>query len=270
MHPSNNVVWGVFALYVASVIAVSFVVRFGSVQQRALWATIFLAVAGGFANVIFPSARFAAYGAAFVGTVGIGVWAWLDRRSDATRWIARAGNAVVLQPPFSGRWRVAAGGPDPRHNHHQVASDQYFAYDFLNDEGPSWDQPILAPCRGMIAHVEDRHEDAEPNARRRERKHPFGNYVSIETPRGYVILAHLKRGSICVRPGAPVVSGEEIARCGNSGNTTQSHLHVHAQKTAFADPGVAEGLPIAFVSDSGEPLLLEFGDTLTRGTPSSS
>ncbi len=264
MHLSNSVVWGVFVLYIASVIAVSLVVRFGSVQQRALWGTIFVAVIGGFADVVYPQARFFAYCAAFIGAIAIGVWAWIDRQNDATRWIARAADAIVLQPPFNGRWRVVAGGPDPRHNHHQVVIDQYFAYDFLNDEGPSWEQPILAPCRGMIAHVEDRYDDAAPTAKHRERRRPFGNYVSIETPRGYIILAHLKRGSICVRPGAPVSAGDEIALCGNSGNTSQSHLHIHAQKTAFADPGVAQGLPIAFMSDSGEPLLLEFGDRLNR------
>ncbi|HEX8805887.1 MAG TPA: M23 family metallopeptidase, partial [Candidatus Aquilonibacter sp.] len=158
---------------------------------------------------------------------------------------------------------VTDGGPDPRHNHHINSSDQYFAYDFLRVDGESCGQPILAPCDGMVVHVEDRQEDAPPNERSRNRARPFGNYVSIETPRGYVILAHLQQNSIGVRVGDSVHAGDEIARCGNSGNSRVSHLHVHAQDQPSEAVGSAQAVPIAFLTrGSAEPLILEYRDRL--------
>jgi murein DD-endopeptidase MepM/ murein hydrolase activator NlpD len=89
-----------------------------------------------------------------------------------------------------------------------------------------------------------------------------GNYVSIETLRGYVILAHLKKGSIEILPGTPVRACETIGRCGNSGNTRGAHLHVHAQNRAQMAVDVAEGIPIAFLDGAGQPMILEYGDLL--------
>lgn len=186
---------------------------------------------------------------------------WYERTQGRSRWLARA--VYPLAPPFEDSWYVAAGGPDPKHNHHTAVSDQYFAYDFLRVDGESFDAPILAPCGGMIVHVEDRREDAPPDERRRDPQRPFGNYVSIETDRGYVILAHLKRGSVAVRVGDTVKAGDRIARCGNSGNTSRAHLHIHAQDQPSQSIDVARGIPIAFVDRlRSEPLLLEFRDRL--------
>lgn len=265
MHlPSNAAWWPAFLFYVVATIAAALTVRYRSPQQRALWGTIFVAVVGGFANVVYANAGIVAYAAAGIASTCIAGWALYDRRSESSRWMARAGiGAIVLRPPFTGRWRVAAGGPNPKYNHHVRVSDQYFAYDFVADGGASWNAAIVSPCRGMVAHVEDGHDDATPDQRRRDREHPFGNYVSIETSRGYVILAHLQRNSIVVRAGDPVSPGHDIGRCGNSGNTRGAHLHVHAQDRPRADIDTAQAVPIAFVpSGATEPLLLEYGDTL--------
>lgn len=180
------------------------------------------------------------------------------------QWLARASQApIVLQPPFEDRWYVASGGPDPRHNHHAGDSDQYFAYDFLREEGDAWDQPILAPCDGMIVHVENRRDDAQPDHPSRDEKAPFGNYVSIQTPRGYVILAHLKQDSVEVRVGDSVRAGAAIARCGNSGKSRGAHLHLHAQDQPSQNIDTANGIPVAFTDRlRSEPLLLEYGDRL--------
>ena len=196
--------------------------------------------------------------------IGWILWHNFNYSMISKKWLERASiGTIVLAPPFNDRWIVAAGGPDPRHNHHHVASDQLYAYDFLREDGDSWDQPILAPVDGMIAHVESRQVDAAPDARQRDRKRPFGNYISIQTPKGYVILAHLKQGSISVRVGDHVKCGTEIARCGNSGNTLGAHLHLHAQDQPSQNVGVANGVPVAFTDRlRTEPLLLEYHDTL--------
>lgn len=227
---------------------------------------ILIIIAIAFAFSIHSSPRIGWSGWAFFTVAYVVALSWDRLFPNAARrkWLERASQSpIVLQPPFADRWYVAAGGPDPRHNHHMSVSDQYFAYDFLREDGDAWDQPILAPCDGMVAHVENRQEDAPPDKRRRDRKRPAGNYVSIQTPRGYVILAHLKQGSIAVRVGEGVRAGAPIGRCGNSGNTTRSHLHVHAQDQPSINVDIANAVPIAFTDRlRSEPRLLEYRDPL--------
>lgn len=58
-----------------------------------------------------------------------------------------------------------------------------------------------------------------------------GNYVILDIGGGaYVFLAHLIPGSATVRPGDRVTRGQVIGRLGNSGNTTEPHLHVHVSR----------------------------------------
>jgi hypothetical protein len=221
-------------------------------------------VAFGFACFWAPTIGIPGAIACTLALIGFAVWRIVDRKSASRRWLARASNRpIVLAPPFEDTWRVAAGGPDPRHNHHQGVSDQVFAYDFLRRDGDSWDAPILAPCAGMIVHVENRQEDASPHEHQRNRKRPFGNYVSIDTGRGFVLLAHLRKGTVGVRVGESVRAGDPIGRCGNSGNTSGAHLHVHAQTQPSQAIASAEGIPVAFLDrGASEPMLLEFGDEI--------
>jgi murein DD-endopeptidase MepM/ murein hydrolase activator NlpD len=72
-----------------------------------------------------------------------------------------------------------------------------------------------------------------------------GNHVVLQLAqgRGYVALAHLQRGSICVARGDLVLSGQRLGACGNSGNSTEPHVHV--QVMDGADPMAALGVPLA-------------------------
>ena len=45
-----------------------------------------------------------------------------------------------------------------------------------------------------------------------------------------VLLGHLRPGSVKVRAGARVAVGDWMGSVGNSGNTGEPHLHVHAQR----------------------------------------
>ena len=227
--------------------------------------TILVLIAAGFGFVAFWAPRIGIPGfwLAVAAIVAVVLWHRFNTRGASKRWLARAaGSPLVLQPPFADRWRVESGGPDPRHNHHLGRNDQYFGYDFVREGGESWDAPILAPCDGLIVHVENRQPDAQPERAQRNRARPFGNYVSIETPRGYVILAHLRQGSVGVRVGEGVRAGDELGRCGNSGTTTHAHLHVHAQNQP-SRTDAAQAVPIAFLDrGASEPMLLEYGDGL--------
>jgi len=96
-----------------------------------------------------------------------------------------------------------------------------------------------------------------------------GNYVHIRVKAGdtaaYLILAHLKKGSIKVAVGDPVAIGKHLAQVGNSGTTSEPHLHIHLQrqdpsKTLY--PVFAEGLPLYFSYGAGAPTMPSTGATL--------
>jgi murein DD-endopeptidase MepM/ murein hydrolase activator NlpD len=73
-----------------------------------------------------------------------------------------------------------------------------------------------------------------------------GNHVilAVEENGPYVLLAHLAHGSVRVRPGDLVSPRQPVAACGNSGNTTQPHVHVQVMDSL--DLLTARGLPVAF------------------------
>ena len=71
-----------------------------------------------------------------------------------------------------------------------------------------------------------------------------GNHVLIECRGIVVALCHLKQGSITVRPGQDVQVGEVLGGCGNSGNSTEPHLHVQAVDSP--DIERAKAVPVTF------------------------
>jgi murein DD-endopeptidase MepM/ murein hydrolase activator NlpD len=74
----------------------------------------------------------------------------------------------------------------------------------------------------------------------------FGNYVVLDAGGFYVLLAHLRKGSVVVKAGDGVREGELLAYTGNSGNTMLPHLHVQVMDRADpADPTVS-GVPARF------------------------
>lgn len=122
-------------------------------------------------------------------------------------------------------------------------------------------RPVVAPAGGRVARV---HDD-EPDHRARRAQLPLllymwgqagrlrrgaaglaGNHVVIELAEGagYVALAHLRAGSVCVEPGDTIAPGQRLGSCGNSGNSTEPHVHLQVMDAA--DPMLARGLPMAF------------------------
>jgi murein DD-endopeptidase MepM/ murein hydrolase activator NlpD len=73
----------------------------------------------------------------------------------------------------------------------------------------------------------------------------LGNHLVVDIGEGcFAALAHLKRGSITVRSGEDIASGQPVAQVGNSGNSTEPHLHF--QLMDGPHPATAAGLPFAF------------------------
>lgn len=78
-------------------------------------------------------------------------------------------------------------------------------------------------------------------------------YLRLDETGTFLILAHLKKGSIHVREGQHVNEGEFLAQVGNSGSSSEPHLHIHHQRQ---DPSkvsmfLAEGLPLYFQTEKG-------------------
>jgi murein DD-endopeptidase MepM/ murein hydrolase activator NlpD len=72
-----------------------------------------------------------------------------------------------------------------------------------------------------------------------------GNSVIIKTAENeYAFYAHLKKGSIVVKPGDKFSQGQVIGQIGNSGNTTEPHLHFQLNETK--DVLNARSVPIRF------------------------
>jgi murein DD-endopeptidase MepM/ murein hydrolase activator NlpD len=78
-----------------------------------------------------------------------------------------------------------------------------------------------------------------------DREHMAGNHVILECDGIHVVLAHLRKGSTCVAAGDTVAAGALLGEVGNSGNTAEPHLHIHAQRPGTeAEPLSGDPLPI--------------------------
>lgn len=208
---------------------------------------------------------------------------------------------VILDLPFRGRWLVqnSPARRVPSHGTHLFGVSyaiDFVAVDARGRSAPwSWRSlvgseppegfvgfgaPILAPAAGtvVVAH------DGEPDHQARRSQLaliPYalgqaqrvrqgmaaiaGNHVVIAlSPEGpYVAVVHLRQGSVRVRVGDLVESRIPVGECGNSGNSTEPHVHV--QVTDSTEWPTAHGLPLAFrgVGPGGAPGVPTDGDVVT-------
>ncbi len=212
--------------------------------------------------------------ALIAGSVWCGARSWRLSARLKVAWLQRwrEGGGVTVAAPFRGRWRASGCGLDAAKNHHLAARDQWFAVDFVRVDRGSLGSEILSPVDGVVAYVEDEHRDIRPQRffRKPNVRSPAGNYVSIqvktceakrreatgaEGAAVYVLLCHLQWGSLRVGVGATVRVGDVVGLCGNSGNTSRPHLHIHAQDRARIAVGVAQGLPLRFDGAGGSEWL---------------
>jgi murein DD-endopeptidase MepM/ murein hydrolase activator NlpD len=73
-----------------------------------------------------------------------------------------------------------------------------------------------------------------------------GNHVVIACKGASILLAHMQAGSVAVGPGTVLATGTVVGRVGNSGNTSEPHLHVHAVRQGSGDVLEGEGMPLLF------------------------
>lgn len=177
--------------------------------------------------------------------------------------------AVEYRLPVDGEWTVVNGSLDREFSHSWFPVNQRYAYDFVKTdeagrsrpEGTSatvenyycHDEPVLAPADGVVVDVFE--SDLEPG-RCGGFSHPLkrdirGNFVTIQhAPEEFSCLAHLVPGSVDVEPGDNVKMGEQVGRCGHTGNSSEPHLHFQVQDSPNFE--MAASLPVEFAGASTE------------------
>jgi hypothetical protein len=204
------------------------------------------------------------------------------------------GEAMMIHPPVRGRWIAMNSPADRIPSHHLTAYGQGQAVDLVYDTSarprtrwwplarrpeafPGFGQPILSPVEGVVTRVAAGHRDHWSRTSWpaliyllvegvREFLGPstiLGNHVVIDGGRSrYLVLAHLRRRSLLVRQGQRVSAGQLIAECGNSGNSTEPHVHVQAMD--HANPLFAAGIPIVFDTREGSGWMPRANEALDR------
>jgi murein DD-endopeptidase MepM/ murein hydrolase activator NlpD len=160
--------------------------------------------------------------------------------------------------PADGEWHVVHGGPRRSTNYHHGSRTQRYAYDIIvkrngrsrrsnsskkrNDSYYAHGQPLRAPAAGTIVKAIDGVRENVPG----ERGQAGGNGVIIDHGFGeYSHLWHMIPGSVQVREGDRVETGQLLGRVGNSGRSTMPHIHFHVQSREGKAGAV--GLPAPFV-----------------------
>ncbi|WP_035434846.1 M23 family metallopeptidase [Bacillus sp. UNC322MFChir4.1] len=170
---------------------------------------------------------------------------------------------VTIRLPFNETVRVGWGGDQLQTNYHAIEPIQRWAYDFIAPQkGVTSSQlkdydiygvDVIAPASGTVIAVENSEADLTPG--NNNFKSMAGNhiYIRLDETGTYLVLDHLKRGSVKVKVGQHIEEGTVIARVGNSGNSSEPHLHIHHQRQ---DPSktsmfLSEGLPLYFRNIDG-------------------
>ncbi|WP_369197570.1 M23 family metallopeptidase [Streptomyces djakartensis] len=188
---------------------------------------------------------------------------------------------VEVAPPVTGRWSALNSPADRTPSHGIHAHGQTYAIDVLAEPAPgarpgfrwlwplarrpedfpAYGAPVLAVADATVVRVSDGQRDrlsrtslpgllylmlVEGSVRELTGTgRILGNHVVLDLGNGtFAAYAHLQRGSLTVREGDRVRAGQSLARCGNSGNSSEPHLHF--QLMDGPDPDAARGVPFTW------------------------
>ncbi|MEU2076265.1 M23 family metallopeptidase [Streptomyces sp. NPDC013489] len=246
------------------------------VLHRVLWLAFVVQVAVSFA-VELPYPYWVGWVPAVAAMLlGLGL-----SRTARSRVMATSRATVEVAPPVTGRWSALNSPADrtPSHGTHQLG--QTYAIDITREDGakprpgfawlwpvvrrsedfPAFGAPLLAVADATVVHAEDGQRDhlsrnsllgvvylllIEAGVRSIGGPHRItGNHLVLDLGDGtYAMYAHLRRGSLAVRPGDRVAAGQELARCGNSGNSTEPHVHFQLMDGPYLS--TASGVPFTW------------------------
>ena len=152
-------------------------------------------------------------------------------------------NSTAMQLPFKGEWFTVWGGTEKRQNYHVAFTPQQGAFDFLilnekdksytrsgtrNEDYYAFGKPLYAICDAEVYEIGTGVEDNRPT--QMNPAQALGNYVVLKTANDeYIFYAHFQKETIKVKKGDVVKQGQLLGNCGNSGNSSEPHLHLHIQ-----------------------------------------
>ncbi|MBQ1098563.1 M23 family metallopeptidase [Streptomyces sp. b94] len=203
---------------------------------------------------------------------------WGGGAPDAPRVVRET---VEVDPPVTGRWSALNSPADRTPSHGTHAYGQTFAVDLVAEPAPgarpgfralwpvarrsrdfpAFGAPLLAVADGTVVRTDDTQRDhlsrnslpallylmlVEGSVREMGGvRRIVGNHLVLDLGDGtYALYAHVRRGSFAVREGDRVHAGQMLARCGNSGNSSEPH--VHFQLMDGPDPDTARGVPFTW------------------------
>ena len=178
-------------------------------------------------------------------------------------------DVAVIAPPLRGGPWLAANGPSAESGHRRAMIPingtfyiaQRFAIDWVkldssnkthsgdplkNSNYYAYGNDALAVADGIVTEVKDSIPENVPGANSRAVPITLetvgGNHVILDLGGGhYAFYAHLQPGKIRVKLGDHVKRGQVLGLVGNSGNSTEPHLHFHISDAS--SPLGSEGIP---------------------------
>jgi hypothetical protein len=240
--------WDFVSVYLRAVVVVAYgvaVFRSLRTMRTAPW----------FANGDRPQRMYdyavsTAFAALFTGGVA---WALSGRVYSET--------PVAMEWPLrEGRFYIGQGGNSRSVNYHNKSAAQQYALDIveLNEFGARasglspreldkyeiFGSKVRSPCDAQVEAAVDRLPDLIPP--QSDRENVAGNHVVLSCKGVLVLLAHLQAGSVQVARGQSLDTGAIVGLVGNSGNTSEPHLHFHAVRAGSGDVLKGNGVPVTF------------------------
>ncbi|MGQ0420426.1 M23 family metallopeptidase, partial [Bacillus sp. HC-Mk] len=170
---------------------------------------------------------------------------------------------VVVRLPLKERALIGWGGDRLETNYHVIKPNERWAYDILippaevkssklEDYG-IYGAKVMAPASGTVVSINNNEQDLVPGSDNFQSMAGNHIYLRLDETGTFLFLGHLKKGSIKVKEGQRVNEGDILAQVGNSGSSSEPHLHIHHQRQ---DPSkvsmfFAEGLPLYFRTENG-------------------
>lgn len=158
-------------------------------------------------------------------------------------------NTIKLILPFNGEWTVFWGGDTKTLNQHNGVKFQQYAFDIVingsndrsyrtngrsNVDYYAFGEKIIAPADATVVLAVDGVADNIPG--QVNTMYIPGNAVMLKTANNeYLFFAHLKQNTVNVKEGDMIKQGQLLGRCGNSGNSSEPHLHFHIQNAMSFD-----------------------------------
>lgn len=150
-------------------------------------------------------------------------------------------NKTKMVLPFGNEWYVFWGGDTENDNYHVANRAQKNAFDLMivdsmkrsyrttgktTEDYYAFGQKLYSPCDGEIVSMIDGVIDNIPGVMNPAQL--TGNSIIIKSSKNeYILMAHMKQNTVAVKLGQKIKTGDFVGLCGNSGNSSEPHLHLH-------------------------------------------